>query len=149
MLFGSLGESVENRPFVDLYAGSGAMGIEALSRGASRCLFVERRAACVKVIQANLAKTGLGDQAQVWQSDVRRCVARVAAWLEGEAGAVFADPPYGEGTAGEVVVALLGTGLPGGTVVVLEHSCRDEYAGLPEPHWRRQVGEACLSRWEA
>jgi len=49
----------------------------------------------------------------------------------------------------DVLSALLGRGLADGTVVVLEHSCREEYAALAEPCWRREVGETCLSRWEA
>jgi len=147
-LFASLGELVVGRPFVDLYAGSGAMGIEALSRGASRCLFVERRRACVKVLKANLEKTRLAGRAEVWASDVRRVLERVGQWLAGEAAVVFADPPYADSSADEVLARLLDDNLPVGSLVVLEHGCRREPAGLPEAAWERKIAETCLKRWE-
>lgn len=78
---------------VDLFAGSGAMGIEALSRGARRVVFVERDRSAAAVVRANLAATGLGERAEV-------VVATVESWLDdaGAAGDVFdvafCDPPY-------------------------------------------------------
>lgn len=77
---------------VDLFAGSGAMGIEALSRGASRAVFVDDDAAAIASIRANLAATGLGARAEV----VRQ---RAEIWLASGGMAdrvevVFCDPPY-------------------------------------------------------
>lgn len=149
VFFSSLADRVTDRPFVDLYAGSGAMGIEALSRGASCCLFVEQRAACVKVIRENLAKTGLADCGEVWHQDVAKVLGRVVSWLHGEAGIVFADPPYAYKLAGKVISQLITAELPAGTIVVVEHSAREAHSALPVPTWRRKIGETYLSRWEA
>ena len=92
-LFAILEPDLRDRPFLDLYAGSGAAGIEALSRGASRAVFVESdRRVAARAIEANLKATGLaGPNAVV-------VPARVASWLSsapGEPfGVAFADPPY-------------------------------------------------------
>ena len=74
---------------LDLYAGSGALGIEALSRGAAHCTFVERDRAAVAAIDENIATLGLGDRARVLVADGVAAAARVDAEL------AFADPPYG------------------------------------------------------
>jgi 16S rRNA (guanine966-N2)-methyltransferase len=73
----------------DLYAGSGALGIEALSRGATHCTFVERGRAALSTVEANLAALGLRSRARVVAGDARSVVARLDVDL------VFADPPYG------------------------------------------------------
>ena len=90
----SLG-ATEDATVCDLYAGSGALGIEALSRGAKHCTFVERDREAVAVIQENLDTLGFSDTATVVQADV-------LAWVERshEQGSSFdlvlADPPYAE-----------------------------------------------------
>ena len=74
---------------VDLYAGSGAMGIEALSRGAARCTFVERDRAALRTLRANLAHLGLEDRSTVLAGDARVLAPTLPADF------VVADPPYG------------------------------------------------------
>jgi 16S rRNA (guanine(966)-N(2))-methyltransferase RsmD len=69
-LFGILGESVVDTRFLDLFAGTGSVGIEALSRGASYAVFVDQRRQAVVTIRENLALTGLKDRAQVVRGDV-------------------------------------------------------------------------------
>jgi 16S rRNA (guanine966-N2)-methyltransferase len=69
-LFGILGESVVDARFLDLFAGTGSVGIEALSRGASYAVFVDQRRQAVVTIRDNLALTGLKDRAQVVRADV-------------------------------------------------------------------------------
>jgi 16S rRNA (guanine966-N2)-methyltransferase len=90
----SLVGPVDDATVLDLYAGSGALGIEALSRGARRCVFVESDVAAARVIQANLVKLGLTGAA------VLRRDALAVLREEGAAGhrydLVLADPPYGE-----------------------------------------------------
>jgi len=91
-VFGVLGELVQGAKVLDLFAGSGALGIEALSRGAASSLFVEQNRGAVRTIQQNLQKSGLEDG---------RVVARdVAAFLKGDKARydlIFADPPYADG----------------------------------------------------
>ncbi len=69
-VFNILADDIVEATFLDLFAGSGSVGIEALSRGAARATFVESSAAAVRTIQANLAATGLAGQARVVRSDV-------------------------------------------------------------------------------
>ena len=149
VLFSSLGEVVQGRPFIDLYAGSGAVGVEAVSRGAARCLFVELAAGCVRVIRTNLMRANMTDRAEIWRRDVGRAVDDIVAWLAGEPGVIFADPPYADARAKRVWADLLADGrVACGTIFVLEHSVRECLTGLPPPSWQRRVGETCLSRWE-
>ena len=90
-LFNVIAARIEGAALLDLYAGSGAVGIEAMSRGAARVLFVERAAAALKVLRGNLAGLGLRDGAEVRAESV-------AAFLRRAAGVpfdvIFLDPPY-------------------------------------------------------
>lgn len=90
-LFSHLGAEVAGARCADLFAGTGAVGIEALSRGADRCLFVEKSPIAVRTIRDNLSKTGLTERGEVVRRDVLR-------YLEGARNArfdlVFLDPPY-------------------------------------------------------
>jgi len=91
-VFNILAGAVSDARALDLFAGSGAFGIEALSRGARRCLFVERRAPCVAAIRENLRKTGLTDRAEVILADAfgfpgDACIAEPF-------DIIFLDPPY-------------------------------------------------------
>ena len=120
---GSLGV-VEGATMVDLFAGSGAMGIEALSRGAASATFVDIDGRALDAVRANLDATGLADRATVVRSDAAR-------WLDDQVGAAdlaVLDPPYA--TTDDELVALLGR-LPA-TVAVLES---DRTIDPPAP-WR-------------
>src|ERR1700748_2213418 len=90
-LFNVLAPRIEGARFLDLYAGSGAVGIEALSRGAAEAVFVERATPALKALRANLAGLELKESAQV-------AAGNVTAFLRNEADArfdlVFLDPPY-------------------------------------------------------
>lgn len=99
---------------LDLYAGSGALGIEALSRGAAHCTFVERDRLAVRAIDENIAALGLRDRARVVVADGMAAAPKVTADL------VFADPPYGfddwprllRAVPGDLVVAEAETEVP-------------------------------------
>jgi 16S rRNA (guanine966-N2)-methyltransferase len=90
---GSLG-GVEDAVVVDLFAGTGALGIEALSRGARSCTFVERDRTARSLIERNLAATGLVDRATVVGEPAERFVERWAAGGRAAPDLVLADPPY-------------------------------------------------------
>ena len=123
---------------VDLFAGSGALGIEALSRGAAHADFVESDPAARAALSGNLAALGLDSRARVWPLVLPRGLARLGAALSA-ADLVLADPPYGGGPARETLRAL---GVPGvlraGAKVVFEHHAKD---GLPE-----RSGDLTLAR---
>lgn len=91
-LFSILGDRVPDARVLDLFAGSGAMGIEALSRGAANASFVESQRKACDVIAANLAKTRLASRASVSCMDVFRFLARMRTGSPFDL--VFADPPY-------------------------------------------------------
>ena len=117
-------------PFLDLYAGSGAAGVEALSRGAESAVFVERDARAVAIIEQNLARAGVAG-GRVVRADVLRFLERDPVSEGGPFGAVVVDPPYGDAA---IVTALerLGAGrgwLSPDAVVVAKHFWRD---ALPE-----------------
>lgn len=93
-LFSILQFEIEGRRVLDLFAGTGQLGIEALSRGADSCVFVDRRGDAVALVKENLKTTGLAARARVVGSDSIEYLKR----LKGEKfDLVFLDPPYGEG----------------------------------------------------
>jgi len=115
---------------LDLYAGSGALGIEALSRGAQWCDFVEKDGRACASIRANLTRTGFEGQAKVHCAPVERALPtgrQARGRLEGPYTLVLADPPYAS-EATPVLERLVGSGLveAGRTVLALEHSSREE-----------------------
>jgi 16S rRNA (guanine(966)-N(2))-methyltransferase RsmD len=110
--------------FVDVYAGTGAVGIEALSRGASRAIFIEQSRAAVNVIRDNLRSLGLLDRAQVREGRASAAIAKL-----GEAGAMnaaifFIDPPYA--LEQEYERSLLALGDLGPELVIAQHASRVE-----------------------
>ncbi|MGI8983921.1 MAG: 16S rRNA (guanine(966)-N(2))-methyltransferase RsmD [Acidimicrobiales bacterium] len=92
-LFNALGsmDAIAGASVLDLFAGSGALGIEALSRGAASATFVEADARAVAAVKANLLATGLGERARVVQSDVVRFLSHPP---PAPVDLAFADPPY-------------------------------------------------------
>ncbi len=89
-IFNSLGSAglLDGALVADLFAGSGAIGIEALSRGAERCVFVERDRAALRALDENLDTLGLDERSKVLSSDALSVAASI------DADIVFADPPY-------------------------------------------------------
>lgn len=92
---------------LDLYAGSGALGIEALSRGVEWVDFVDHRKSCCDIIKVNLAKIGEADRAHVYCCSVSRAVA----FLDSRYDVVFLDPPYSDSSAGNSLMSLAGSHL--------------------------------------
>lgn len=97
-----LGDEIPGARVLDLYAGSGALGIEALSRGAARADFVELNPASLAALHANLAALGAEDRATVHRADALRFAERLP---EGAFDLALADPPYSNDAA-ERLVAL-------------------------------------------
>jgi 16S rRNA (guanine966-N2)-methyltransferase len=154
-LFNVLAPVIAGASFLDLYAGSGAVGIEALSRGAARVTFVERAAPALKVLRANLTRLGISEGFRIHSGNA-------AAFLRGpRAGAVefdlvFLDPPYDAGEEYTTVLGLLGgaaaTFLAAGAVVIAEHrrkeKLQERYGALERTRLLEQ-GDAALSFYQA
>ncbi len=146
-LFAILGDRVPGARVLDLYAGSGAIGIEALSRGADHATFVEQSVPALKALRTNLERTDVAERAEVVGSDVARYLARPS---DVARDLVFLDPPY------EVrdIVAPLGLIepmlAPGGMVVV-KHFWRTDLPDVPGLKLARQrrFGETMLTFMEA
>jgi 16S rRNA (guanine966-N2)-methyltransferase len=120
-LFNVLGSRVEGSRLLDGYAGTGAVGIEALSRGASQVTFVERDARAIRLIEDNLRHCAVTDRYAIIRVDFAGAIAR----LPGAAfDIVFLDPPYGPA---ELTAALTGAQelANDNTLVVIEHARRD------------------------
>ena len=117
LLINAHGNPVTGARVLDLFAGTGALGLEALSRGASQVTFVDDGAKALGLIRANIAKMRAEGETRVLRQDVRKLGANAGAGYE----LVFLDPPYGKGL-GEVALAAALTGgwLAPGAMVVWE-----------------------------
>jgi 16S rRNA (guanine966-N2)-methyltransferase len=115
-LFDILGARVEGTVFLDAYAGTGAVGIEALSRGAARAVFIEKSKNAVKVLRENLASLGVEGRALVVLGTVMSSIAAHKAEI------VFLDPPYERESQYASAVWLLSEDPP--RLVVVQHSVR-------------------------
>jgi 16S rRNA (guanine966-N2)-methyltransferase len=148
-LFAVLEPDLEGAHVLDLFAGSGAAGIEALSRGAARATFVERDAGAARVLQENLRRAAVEDRARVVRRDA-------ISWLttdgrgDGPWDVVILDPPYAETDL--VTRALDSLGTPGSLGasgrVVVKHFWRDAQPariGLLASERERRFGESALT----
>ncbi len=93
-LFSILGEAVIDAVVVDLFAGTGSMGLEALSRGARSCCFAERDRTAIERLTRNIEAMGLTDRCRIWRGDILRRLPGWLAELPGPADLAFVDPPY-------------------------------------------------------
>jgi 16S rRNA (guanine966-N2)-methyltransferase len=144
-LFAILGDRVPEARVLDLYAGSGAIGIEALSRGAEHADFVERDRSALKALRANLERTRL-EGASVHEADVERFLASA----EGGWDVVVLDPPYEVRAIVAPLRALVPHLAPGASVAI-KHFWRTEtpeIKGLAVTRQRR-FGETMLTFLEA
>ena len=126
-LFNVLAPRTEGARFLDLYAGSGAVGIEALSRGAQRVVFVEKAPAALKVLRANLEGLGIRDGFSVQAGPVGTFLKRARSG-EGGFDVVFLDPPYE--AEGEYAATL---GLLGGAEIPPRSQMRDLHPTNEDP----------------
>ncbi len=129
-LFNWLQPVIAEARCLDLFAGSAALGLEALSRGASRVLFVERAGAVARRIRANLALLEVGERAQVRQADARKLLRAPA---PARFDLVFLDPPFAAGLLEDVCRALeQGGWLADAAHVYIEQDAHRPWPALPE-----------------
>lgn len=125
-LFNVLGAGVDGAVFVDAYAGTGAVGIEALSRGAVQAVFLEESSAALRVLRDNVSALGVQGRARILEGAAVPALRRLA--QEGlEPAVVFLDPPYQEGR--EYQTALEAASAFSGALIVAEHDRRDRPEG--------------------
>lgn len=152
-LFNVLAPRIQAASFLDLYAGSGAVGIEALSRGAARAVFVERAPAALAVLRANLDALNLRGAARVQAVSVGAFLRRAAAGPKAERfDLVFLDPPYDVADDYSATLGLLGGQaaplIAEDALIVAEHRRNqplpDRYGALARTRLLEQ-GDAALS----
>lgn len=126
-LFNSLGSWIGGRRVLDLFAGSGALGLAALKRGAAEAIFVEQNGRQVEGIRDALAKEGWAERAEVWRRDVLDAL-RELGMQRRVFDLILLDPPYGEGWIPRALQAIRTAGVqaPGGLIVA-------------EGHWRDRL----------
>lgn len=155
-LFNVLAPRIAGAVFLDLYAGSGAVGIEALSRGAAQVVFVERAPAALKVMRANLARLGLTAGFHIQPGSVGAYLRRARTGHTPAFDLVFLDPPYDAADEYAATLGLLGgaaTGhLAAGALVIAEHRRKERlaerYGNLLRTRLLEQ-GDASLSFYAA
>ncbi len=139
-LFNVLAPRIEGVVFADLYAGTGAVGIEALSRGAAKAIFVEQKFAAVRAIRENLRTLGIEARAEVRQGRATAMIPHLAA------GIVFLDPPYALENEYTAALELLGAHPP--ALVIAQHPPRlklaERYGALHRTRFLKQ-GDNALS----
>ncbi|HEY6129029.1 MAG TPA: 16S rRNA (guanine(966)-N(2))-methyltransferase RsmD [Candidatus Acidoferrum sp.] len=149
-LFNILGPRIEGSRFLDLFAGTGAVGIEAISRGAAFALFVENHSAALRLIRENLAALEIQSQARIINSPAGTAIAKLQAERADAFDFIFLDPPYGNEKDYEATLRALEKSslLTDSAVVVAEHHKKFD---LPKPLGRLEQfrtlrqGDAALS----
>ena len=128
-IFNCLAGYIEGRVVLDVFAGSGSLGIEALSRGAASAVFIDRSPECCSVIKDNLAHTKLADLAEVYCVDYVRGIERLC--RDGRKfDLVLMDPPYNKNFVQEALKLMIRNDImKDNSIIVAEHSVSDE---LPE-----------------
>lgn len=122
---------------VDLFAGSGALGLEALSRGAVSCDFVEIAARSLDALRANVEKLGAGESARIVRGDALKFAERLEA---GAYDVAFADPPYGLNLASRVAERWLAVAFA--RVLGVEHSAKEQ---MPPGGDTRRYGSTSIT----
>ena len=125
---------------IDLFAGSGALGLEALSRGAAHCDFVEIAARSLAAMRANIDKLGAGDAAHIIRGDALKFLDRVG---PGAYDIAFADPPYGLDLAARVAERWLV--VPFAALLGIEHGVKER---MPDGGDMRRYGDTAITFYE-
>ncbi len=147
-LFDIIAADLPGAVVLDLFAGAGALGLEAISRGASYVVFVERRKAAVTAIESNLEKLGVADQADVFQGEATKALHHLSKrheWVH----VVLLDPPYDSGVYETVMRRIDETSIvaPEGLVIIEHHhkcELEEAYGRLCRDRLVR-AGESCLT----
>ena len=149
-LFNILADRIVGRPFLDLCAGTGAVGFEALSRGAYPVVLVEHHRQALRTISKNLARLGIEPaegSVEVVAAELGRWLRSSAADLLEDPAVIFVDPPYGERRLGSWLALIEERRLLGeDSLLIVEHrSSQPPELGRLEHLWTRRYGDASLT----
>jgi 16S rRNA (guanine966-N2)-methyltransferase len=145
-LFSIIGREIEGAKVLDLYAGTGALGLEALSRGADRVVFVDNNASALQIIRKNIELCGFYDQTAIFKQDLSKGLSLLTKDLSGETfQVVFVDPPYWKGLSDFMLKELAKSSLlVSQPLIVIEEDARAELPDAVENLTlidRRRYGE--------
>ncbi|GFN31940.1 16S rRNA (guanine(966)-N(2))-methyltransferase RsmD [Paenibacillus xylaniclasticus] len=126
-IFSMIGPFFDGGLVLDLFAGTGGLGIEALSRGADRAIFVDKEKQSVDVVRHNTTAAGVGDRSEIYRNDAQRAIKALA--KRGQAfRLVFLDPPYRMTNMDEMLEEIATAGLlEDGASIVVEHDAAHVY----------------------
>ena len=145
-MFNILGEPPAGARALDLYAGSGALGLESLSRGCADAVFVEKGRPALEALKRNIAALGVGERARVVETDAVRAIERL--FRGGERfDWIFVDPPYAAGEMERALGAVSAVCKHQGTVIA-EHDRRRAPSADARPlvlRDQRRYGDTCVS----
>ena len=146
-LFDILGERVSGAKVLDLFAGTGNLGLEALSRGARESTFIDSSPSSVKIIRENIDHLGISTRSRVLQGDASILLRRLHRWDE-RFDLIFADPPYPIGIT-QKILNQIAYSLPPGGIFILQHHKKvlpeaDSECGIRKIR-ERQFGETVLT----
>lgn len=148
VIFGTLGDLAVGARVLDLFAGSGSLGLEALSRGAEKVIFVERGPGARRSLVGNLRNLALEGRAEVLPMDVFRALRQLEK-REESFSLIFLDPPYNKGLVKKLLNRLDRSAIVTPLTELLVHHSRQEILpeGLETLRVRREkrIGQACLS----
>ncbi|MDR3568174.1 MAG: 16S rRNA (guanine(966)-N(2))-methyltransferase RsmD [Syntrophobacteraceae bacterium] len=134
-VFSIISEHVPDARVLDLFAGTGAMGLEALSRRAKFCCFVDNGAEALRLVRENISLCDAGDRSRILQGTVASTIRR----LESEKelfDIVFLDPPYGQGYV-EKTIQIVGAVARPGALLVSEQHVKDAQRPILDPAWQK------------
>lgn len=147
-IFNILAPVIFDRDVLDLFAGTGSIGIEALSRGAHRAVFVDKSRECFQIIKENLNHTKFTERAEIYAMDVCSALSKLS--HKGDKfDIIFLDPPYGKGLVNETLTCIADTDiLKQDTLVIAEHDVDDvvlECVGTLKNFRRQKYGDTVIS----
>lgn len=148
-LFSIIGSDIIDKKILDLYAGSGSLGLEALSRGAAHCTFVESSIHAVRSIRENTERAGLDGQAQITHQKVIQFLNEQTETYD----IVFADPPYkfykDRSGRAETLINSISEAIPEGGAIVLKHPSVITFSQIPGLYLadQRVYGTNTVSLW--
>lgn len=129
-VFSLIGQDMTDFKVLDLFAGTGCLGIEALSRGASRALFIDNSIQSIKLIKKNLARCGYESLGFVWKKDLSKGLPRKHPLLKEKFDVIFLDPPYEKKMISPLLVELSDRDLLASPAIAVAESFKRET--LPE-----------------
>ncbi|MHC1741918.1 MAG: 16S rRNA (guanine(966)-N(2))-methyltransferase RsmD [Syntrophobacteraceae bacterium] len=148
-LFSIIADRLDQATVLDLFAGTGALGLEALSRGASQAIFVDQSQEAIRLVRSNIARCGVQDR-----TDVIHASAEAALRQLSKRGMsfqlIFLDPPYAKGILERILPQLVPVAA-GGAMVIAEHGAKElppEQSGPWQRTRERRYGDTTISFYE-